>query len=117
MRSTILVTLALAALICSAAADSLTASQVRLLDLMTYFQIARDNCGYIIDVDLLKLTAARERISLELPKEQRALSEGFAKAEQSFSGMRRTVECAYALERFGPNGSDMPGLLKRRPPS
>ena len=115
MIRTALAVIALQALVCSSAAASLTPAQSKLIDLLTYIQVSRDNCGYLIDVDVLRLTAAREGISFGTPDEQRALADGFANADQAFSGIRRTVECAYALERFGPNGSEMPGLVNRRP--
>jgi hypothetical protein len=93
----------------------LTLSQASLIALLTYIQVSRDKCGYLIDVDVLGRTAVDAGVTFESPEQQRARDEGFADAERRFVGIRQSVECAYALERFGPSGSEMPDLIGRRP--
>ena len=94
---------------------TLTPAQLRLVELLTYGQVARDRCRFLIDVDLLRLAARRAGIDCQTRAEERARDDGFATAERAFSGRRERVECAYALQRYGPDGTKFPGLLERRP--
>jgi hypothetical protein len=77
--------------------------------------VSRDKCGYLIDVDVLRRTATDATVTFQTPEQLKARDEGFADAERRFVGIRQSVECAYALVRFGPGGSEMPDLIARRP--
>ena len=104
------------ALLSPAAADpTLTPAQVRFITLATYIQVARDHCGLLIDVDVIRLAATRVAITFTSPAELKARDDGFAAAERAFAGLRRSVECAYALQRYGPEGSEFKGLTERKP--
>lgn len=98
-------------------AAELTPMQGRLIALLAYIQVSRDHCGFLIDVALLRRTAADAGITFEPPGQVSARDESFTDAERKFVGLRRSVECAYALERFGPEGAEIPGLIARRPQS
>lgn len=36
-----------------------------------------------------------------------------AEVTPKFAGIKRTVECSYAMEHYGPTGSEFAGLIRR----
>ena len=64
-----------------------------------------------INAALIGLTAQREGLQVGTPQEARTREEAILAAQRLFVGARGPVECGYAFERFGPNGSEVEGLL------
>lgn len=95
--------------------EPLRPAQRTLIRLLTFIQVARDRCGFVIDVDVLRQAAGDAGIDFRTAEQQAVRNLGFAEAEHMFRAGRERLECAYAPERFGPDGSELKGLIERRP--
>jgi hypothetical protein len=107
--------LALAAALASgrAAPAELTPEQTRLVELLSYIHVVQASCGYRISLDVLRLAARQEGLTFSSPLEMKIAENALLDARMKFAGIKRSVECAYALEEYGPTGSTFKGLVAR----
>lgn len=118
MISRLLAVLALAAASLPALAQDtppdipLTRQQTDLIGLITYLQVARRACGYVVEPSTMSMLARDGRITLETDIEQKVAAEKLQEHYQTFGGVKQVLECAHALEQFGPEGKRVKGLLK-----
>ena len=93
----------------------LSPQQIRLVELLAYVQVVRRHCGYVVDLDLLRLVARQENLNFQDPAAVKAAQNGLADAELKFAGLKRGVECLSALEEYGPRGTVFKGLVEKPP--
>lgn len=72
-------------------------------------------CGFTIDNNVLRATAGSLGLDFRSDLQIDARDAAFEKAGRKFSGLRGSPECAYALDRYGPDGTVFPWLILQAP--
>lgn len=103
----------LALTVATLASDGLARAQGRFVALLGFLLAATERCGFVADTVLVDRLGEKVGVTMEGANEMGAMRRAYDDAISRFSGLRGPVECAYALERYGSAGSELPGLLHR----
>lgn len=93
-------------------AQELSQRQVQAIEVIAYLQVTRKVCGYIVEPEIMRMTALDGDLTLDTELEQAALVRKLAETYEKFSGVKRVLACGDALEEYGPAGKRVKGLLK-----